>query len=97
MKFLGNFGGTMAGTVHLTGDTPWEIHPGGDECLLLLSGAADVIVEGPGRRRVTRLSAGSACVVPRGRWHRLRTREPGHLLFVTPTVGTRQRGDRGRK
>ena len=35
MKFLGNFGGTMAGTVHLTGDTPWEIHPGGDHAIVV--------------------------------------------------------------
>ena len=36
MKFLGKFGGTMAGTVHLTRDTPWEMHPRGDECLVPL-------------------------------------------------------------
>ena len=95
MKFLGKFGGTMAGTVHLTGDTPWEMHPRGDECLYLLSGAADLLVEAAGRNRVTKLSAGGACVVPRGRWHRLLVREPCDLLFITPTLGTRHRGDAG--
>lgn len=92
MKFLGKFGGTLAGTVHLGGDTPWEMHPGGDECLYLLSGAADLIVKNLPRRWVTKLSAGSACVVPRGRWHRLIVRDAGVLLFITPALGTQHGG-----
>ena len=39
MRFLGKFGGVVAGAVRMTGDSPWEMHPGGDECLHLLSGA----------------------------------------------------------
>jgi len=91
MKFLGKFGATIAGAVHMTGDTAWEMHPHGEECLHLLSGAIDVIAEGMRDGSVTELRAGSACVVPRGRWHRLVVREAGDLLFITPTLGIQHR------
>jgi len=91
MKFLGKFGGAIAGAVHMTRDTAWEMHPNGDECLHLLSGAVDVVTEEAPGGRVTELRAGGACVVLRGRWHRLVVREPGDLLFITPTLGTQHR------
>jgi len=91
MKFLGKFGGAIVGAVHMTRDTAWEMHPNGDECLHLLSGAVDVVTEEARGGRVTELRAGGACVVPRGRWHRLVVREPGDLLFITPTLGTQHR------
>ena len=66
MRFLGSFGGVVTGAVHMTRDTPWEMHPGGDECLHLLSGAIDVSVEHGGPGRTVELRAGGSCVIPRG-------------------------------
>ena len=91
MRSLGAFGGVVVGAVHMTRDTSWEMHPGGDECLHLLSGAIDIIVEDGGSSGVIALRAGGGCVVPRGQWHRQVVREPGDLLFITPTAGTRHR------
>jgi mannose-6-phosphate isomerase-like protein (cupin superfamily) len=68
-----------------------EMHPLGDELLLLLSGAVDVVLEEPAGPRVIELRGGRACIVPRGVWHRLILREPGDLVFVTPPKGTQLR------
>jgi mannose-6-phosphate isomerase-like protein (cupin superfamily) len=91
MRSPGAFGGVIAGAVRMTRDTPWEMHPGGDECLHLLSGAIDVVVEDGGFSQTIELRAGGACVIPRGKWHRQVVREPGELLFITPGAGTQHR------
>ena len=69
----------------------WEMHPHGDELLLLLSGALDVILDLPTGEQTIALTTGAAYVVPRGVWHRMTMREPSDLLFVTPPSGTRLR------
>jgi uncharacterized cupin superfamily protein len=91
MRFLGRFRGVVTGAVHMTGDTPWEMHPGGDECLHLLSCAIDVILDDGGAQQTIELRAGGACVIPRGMWHRQIVREPGELLFITPGIGIQLR------
>ena len=68
-----------------------EMHPHGDELLLLLSGALDVILDLPDGERTIALTAGGACLVPRGIWHRLTMHQPSDLVFVTPPAGTRLR------
>jgi mannose-6-phosphate isomerase-like protein (cupin superfamily) len=69
----------------------WEMHPHGEELLLVLSGALDVILDSPDGERTIALTAGGACLVPRGVWHRLTMHQPSDLLFVTPPSGTRLR------
>jgi mannose-6-phosphate isomerase-like protein (cupin superfamily) len=69
----------------------WEVHPGGDEVLYLVSGAIDVVLDEPGGERRVGLRGGQACLVPRGVWHRLILRQPSDLLFITPAHGTRHR------
>ena len=69
----------------------WEMHPGGDEVLYLLTGALDVVLDEPSGERAFGLEGGQACLVPRGVWHRLVLRRPSDLLFVTPARGTRHR------
>jgi mannose-6-phosphate isomerase-like protein (cupin superfamily) len=70
----------------------WEMHPRGDEILLMIEGAIDVILEQPdGTTRTVPLEAGAACLVPRATWHRLLPRAPGHLLAVTYGKGTQHR------
>jgi mannose-6-phosphate isomerase-like protein (cupin superfamily) len=67
----------------------WEVHPGGDEILLMCSGAVDVITRHDEHDVLTLLGAGCGLVVPAGVWHRLALREPGLLITLTPRAGTR--------
>lgn len=73
--------------------TSWEMHPSGDELVLLLSGRMTLILERNDGRPVARaeLSAGDAILVPRGTWHTADVPEPAEALFVTPGSGTRHR------
>jgi len=86
------FGGWLVSAYHMTADTrAWERHPSGDELLYLLSGAIDVVLEMDDGERTIELRAGSACVVPRGRWHRQIVRSPGDILSMTFGKGTQHR------
>jgi mannose-6-phosphate isomerase-like protein (cupin superfamily) len=70
----------------------WEVHPEGDEVVSVRSGQARVVLReegGDGDADVVTLTAGTACVVPRGRWHRLEVDGPTELLSITPRLGTR--------
>jgi mannose-6-phosphate isomerase-like protein (cupin superfamily) len=81
-----NVDGHLIGVAHMTRPPPHggERHDDGDEPLLLLSGAVDVVLEEEGRERRVELRGGQGFVVPRGVWHRLLIREPSTLVFVTP-------------
>jgi mannose-6-phosphate isomerase-like protein (cupin superfamily) len=76
-----------------TGDWPsWEIHPLGDEVVVLLSGKADMILDRGGNHQVSSLGEpGAFIVVPRGTWHTARISTPTSMLFVTPGQGTENR------
>lgn len=70
----------------------WEMHPAGDEVVILLSGAATFVLEvNGGHQSVTLETPGSYVVVPRGIWHTARTSQPTRMLFITPGEGTRNR------
>jgi mannose-6-phosphate isomerase-like protein (cupin superfamily) len=68
----------------------WEIHPKGDELVLLLSGDTDLVLGNPdGSETVMRVAGqGDYVVVPKGTWHTARPHEPTSLLFMTPGEGT---------
>lgn len=73
-------------------DTPtWEMHPAGDEILVLLSGAIDVVLEVDGAHRVIELEERRTCLVPSGTWHRQVVKAPGDELAITYGKGTRHR------
>jgi quercetin dioxygenase-like cupin family protein len=78
-----NHGGVFVG--RFTGRTPWERHRGGDELVHVLAGEVDLTVLKPSGPVHVTLTAGSVFVVPRGRWHRQRTRGDVALLTATPT------------
>jgi mannose-6-phosphate isomerase-like protein (cupin superfamily) len=62
-----------------------EMHPDGDELLVLVSGSASVLLlASEGVERTVELAAGEAFVVPRGVWHRVIPKGPIQLLHVTP-------------
>lgn len=72
-----------------------EIHPNGDEVHVCVSGEMSAILEHDGGDEVTDFSAGQACVIPRGVWHRLVAREPSRVLSLTFGTGTEHRPARG--
>lgn len=86
------YGGRLITAFRMTEDMEhWEMHPQGDEVLILLSGALEIVLDaGQGEERLV-LAAGKACIVPRGAWHRIVVREAGDLVFVTCGEGTRHR------
>jgi mannose-6-phosphate isomerase-like protein (cupin superfamily) len=86
-------GGRLLGCTKQTSDWPhWEMHPAGDEILILISGAFDLQVErADGMVETIEMRAGKTCVVPKGLWHRGLAREPGNLVFITPGQGTQHR------
>jgi hypothetical protein len=73
----------------------WERHPAGDEIVLQLAGAMDLVLDEGGVERVVALRGRAACVVPRGVWHTARVREPSEAIFVTRGEGTEHRTGRG--
>lgn len=70
----------------------WERHPAGEELVMLLSGAATLVLEESGQQRAVQLSRpGSYVLVPTNAWHTARTDIPTTLLFLTPGLGTEHR------
>jgi len=71
----------------------WEMHPKGDEVVVLLSGAATfVLLINDEEHTLEVEKAGDYVVVPKGTWHTARTSVPTTMLFVTPGEGTEHRG-----
>jgi len=71
----------------------WEIHPHGDEVVMLLAGEATLVLrqaDGGDTELVLR-AAGEYAVVPRGTWHTARVARHARMLFITPGEGTENR------
>src|SRR5262245_39229295 len=60
----------------------WEMHPAGDEIVCLLSGSADLVLDEAGGERIVPVRGRTACVVPRGVWHRAIVHEPSETLHI---------------
>lgn len=70
----------------------WEMHPEGEELVVLLSGSLELVVERDGRELRARLDRpGQAWLNQRGDWHRAIVHEPSVVLFVTHGAGTQHR------
>jgi mannose-6-phosphate isomerase-like protein (cupin superfamily) len=78
--------GFSVGFPWITGDPPHdgEMHPDGDELLVLIAGAVTVTLELDEGDRQIDLGPGDALVVPQGVWHQITTGEPSRLIHVTP-------------
>ncbi len=85
--------GYSIGAPFMTREPPHagEMHPDGDELLLLLSGRVTVVLEDEDPPRRVALEPGMALVVPRGVWHKVLLDEPSRLLHVTPGPGGEHR------
>lgn len=67
----------------------WEIHPHGDEIVMLMEGSATFILDVSGQHQEINLSvAGEYVIVPKGVWHTAHIAEWARMLFITPGQGT---------
>jgi mannose-6-phosphate isomerase-like protein (cupin superfamily) len=89
-RFGGFKGHLLVATHSFERDWPtWERHPAGDEVVVLLSGAAEFVLDRDGSHESVRLEApGSFVIVPRGTWHTARIAASATMLFITPGEGT---------
>ena len=70
----------------------WEIHPNGDEIVILLSGNVTFILQlVDGERSIFLEKFGSYVIVPKNVWHRAKTNVDTKMLFITPGEGTKNK------
>ncbi|MCH0543172.1 cupin [Streptomyces sp. MUM 203J] len=70
----------------------WEVHTAADEVVSCLTGGIRLCFrpEQPGgEEEQVRLAAGTAAVVPRGRWHRIALDAPSDIMSITLPRGSR--------
>ncbi|MFD5549520.1 cupin [Streptomyces goshikiensis] len=70
----------------------WEMHPEAEEAVCCLTGGVRLYFRPTtpgGAENMVQLSAGTAVIVPRGRWHRLELNAPSDLMSITLRHGTR--------
>jgi mannose-6-phosphate isomerase-like protein (cupin superfamily) len=82
---LSRVDGFHVGVADMTHDPPHngELHPDGDEFILILSGRVTVTVESA-PNDCLELGPGDACIIPQGEWHRVHLLQPTRLLHITP-------------
>lgn len=80
----------MAGDVTVDWDA-WEMHPAGDELILVTAGTVRVHTERDGRTSATTVGAPHLVVMPAGTWHTLDVIEPARVVTVTSGAGTEHR------
>jgi mannose-6-phosphate isomerase-like protein (cupin superfamily) len=73
----------------------WEMHPAGDEVLIMLKGALRVDYSDGSLRGTSSLESGHGMLIPKGVWHRLVLRERGVLLVLSAPQGTQFNQDPG--
>lgn len=90
-------GHLLIAAFHFDGDWPtWEVHPAGDEVVVLLEGEITLVLSTPKGESAVHLDRpGRSLVIPRGTWHTGRTRTGAHMLFITPGEGTRNADEPG--
>ncbi|MFG2123840.1 cupin [Streptomyces sp. NPDC048710] len=70
----------------------WEMHPEAEEAVCCLTGGIRLYFRPAapdGDEDMVQLQAGTAVIVPRGRWHRLELDAPSNLMSITHRHGTR--------
>lgn len=70
----------------------WEMHPEAEEAVCCLTGGIRLYFRPDrpgGAEDMVQLQAGTAVIVPRGRWHRLELEAPSDLMSITLRHGTR--------
>ncbi|MEW2391071.1 cupin [Streptomyces venezuelae] len=70
----------------------WEIHTVADEVVSCLAGEIRLCLrpqQPEDEEEQIKLTAGTAAVVPRGRWHRIALDAPGDIMSITVPRGSR--------
>ena len=86
-----DFAGHLLVSSHAFEDdwSTWEVHPAGDEFVILVSGDADLVLAKAGGDETIRMTEpGTFVIVPRGTWHTARVRSHSVMMFITPGEGT---------
>jgi mannose-6-phosphate isomerase-like protein (cupin superfamily) len=84
--------GTLVSAYVSEADWPsWEMHPEGDEVLVLIDGRMTMILEEAGGERRVEMTPGATCIVPKGAWHRALAPEPSRFIAITYGPGTTHR------
>ncbi|WP_312537961.1 cupin domain-containing protein [Achromobacter mucicolens] len=84
--------GWLVSEYEFAADWPqWEMHPGADEIVRLMSGAAELHLEWPTGIQIVQMLAGDAYVIPKGAWHTVKVIEPCRMLHITMGAGTQHR------
>lgn len=68
----------------------WEMHPAGDEVLVLLKGTLTLVFD-EGHEKSIELHQGHVAIVPKGVWHTARMNMPTTTLALTAGLGTQHR------
>jgi len=71
--------------------TVWEMHPEGDEVIVVLSGSVTFHLDDGTSTRSVVVPAPQYVVVPTGTWHTADVPEPGQILVITWGEGTQHR------
>jgi len=67
----------------------WEMHPAGEEVVMLLSGTCELLLRiNDMDKQIVLNKLGDYAVVPKDTWHTARTNTDTQLLFITPGEGT---------
>ena len=67
----------------------WEVHPAGDEFVILVSGDADLVLAKDDGDEIVRLTEpGTFAIVPKDTWHTAKIRSHSVMMFITPGEGT---------
>jgi cupin superfamily acireductone dioxygenase involved in methionine salvage len=92
-KYEGFRGHDLIAGYEFTSDwNTWEVHPTGDESVLLLSGKITFVLRLPdGEESITLYEPGSYIIVPKGIWHTAKISVKSKLLFITPGEGTQNK------
>ena len=68
----------------------WEIHPHGDEIVMLMSGRTTLVLRvGDEDKTLSLDKAGSYVIVPKNTWHTAKTDVATTMLFITPGQDTK--------
>lgn len=69
----------------------WEVHPAGEEVVLVVSGRVRLVQEVDGAEQATEVGPGGYVINGAGVWHTADVIDPARVLFITPGRGTTHR------
>jgi mannose-6-phosphate isomerase-like protein (cupin superfamily) len=70
----------------------WELHPNGDEIIVLIAGSVDLTLDQEGTVQAVSLrKPGDFVLVEKGTWHTANPQGSATLLFITAAEGTTHR------